>query len=189
MKLGTDTTGAATASLAAQVQQRCGENPARCYQCGKCTAGCPVAFAMDIDPARLMRNVQLGQRETVLHSRTIWLCASCETCTTRCPQGVDLARVMDALRILAREAGIAAEPEVAAFNQGFLSNTRAHGRVHESLLAVLHNLKTGHPFRDVEKGPTMLLKGKMSLRGHTTRNRDQVRRLFEQVEKLEGSEQ
>ena len=45
MKLGTDTTGAATASLAAQVQQRCGENPARCYQCGKCTAGCPVAFA------------------------------------------------------------------------------------------------------------------------------------------------
>ena len=73
----------------------------RCYHCRKCTAGCPVAVAMDYKPNAVVRMVQQGQRKEVLESSAIWLCLSCETCTTRCPNQVDIARMMDALREMA----------------------------------------------------------------------------------------
>jgi heterodisulfide reductase subunit C len=143
---------------------------------------------MDLDPARLMRLVQLGQRDAVLSSHTIWLCASCETCTTRCPQEVDLARVMDALRILAREEGrTSAEREVAILNQGFLDSVKARGRVHETSLVLQQKLKTRHLFQDADKGPLLLSKGKLAWGGHKAPNLDRVRRLFENAEKVGAS--
>ena len=72
-----------------------------CYQCGKCSAGCPMSFAMDLLPNQIMRLVQLGMEEDIANSKTIWLCASCFTCTVRCPKGVDISRVMEALRVIA----------------------------------------------------------------------------------------
>jgi heterodisulfide reductase subunit C len=87
-------------SFVRRVAEISGQDPMRCYQCGKCTAGCPLAFAMDIDPARTMRLVQLGLEDAALDSKSFWVCSSCETCATRCPQEVDLPRVMDALRAL-----------------------------------------------------------------------------------------
>jgi heterodisulfide reductase subunit C len=62
-----------------QVQEHGAEDPALCYQCGKCTAGCPIAYAMDYPPHQILRGVQLGMRDVVLSSRTIWLCAACES--------------------------------------------------------------------------------------------------------------
>ena len=61
-----------------------------CFQCRKCTNGCPVTFAMDLYPDEVIRMVILGQRDTVLSCRTIWVCAACETCTTRCPNEVKI---------------------------------------------------------------------------------------------------
>lgn len=69
-----------------EVEKASGQKMAECYQCGKCSAGCPMVGYMDLPPSQVMRLIQLGRRDTVLGSRTIWLCASCETCTTRCPQ-------------------------------------------------------------------------------------------------------
>ena len=81
-----------------------GENMFACYQCGKCSAGCPSYSAMDIPPHTVIRLLQLGQIEQVLQTKAIWLCASCQTCKVRCPKGVDLARIMEALRqIILRE--------------------------------------------------------------------------------------
>ncbi len=161
------------------IRQRSGQNPSQCYQCGKCTAGCPMAFAMDIDPARVMRLVQLGQRDAVLQSHSIWLCASCETCATRCPQEVELSRVMDALRIMARESGVRpAEPAIATGNQTFLAGIKARGRVHEVALLMFQGMKRPEMVRDAPKGLVMLRRGKISLRGHKVRNLGRVRRLF-----------
>lgn len=174
-----------TRSFVDLVQARSGEKVVDCYQCGKCTAGCPMTFAMDIDPARIMRLTQLGQRDLVLRSHTIWLCASCETCTTRCPQEVDIARVMDTLRILARESGYtSAEREIATFNQTFLDNVKGRGRVHETLLVLQHKLKTRHLLQDATKGPLLMSKGKLALGGHKAENLDEIQRLFENVEKV-----
>ena len=77
-----------------------GQDLLSCYQCGKCSAGCPMVFAMDILPNQIIRFAQLGMEEDIAKSETIWLCASCTTCTARCPRGVDLSRVMEALRLL-----------------------------------------------------------------------------------------
>ncbi len=82
-----------------KVEEISGQNIMKCNQCGKCSAGCPVISQMDSLPNQVIRLVQLGD-ESVLEENTIWLCASCFTCAVRCPKGVDLAKVMEALRLL-----------------------------------------------------------------------------------------
>ncbi len=83
-----------------KVAELSGQNLNLCYQCGKCSAGCPMSFAMDLLPNQIMRLVQLGLEGDIADSKTIWLCASCFTCTVRCPKGVDISRVMEALRLI-----------------------------------------------------------------------------------------
>lgn len=77
-----------------------------CYQCGKCSAGCPMAFAMDLLPSQIIRLAQLGLEDDIAKANTIWICASCITCSVRCPKGVDLARVMEALRLITSRKNI-----------------------------------------------------------------------------------
>jgi len=84
-----------------KVEEISGQSLLSCYQCGKCSAGCPMSFAMDLLPNGIIRLTQLGLQEDIAKANTIWLCASCTTCSVRCPRGVDLARVMEALRALA----------------------------------------------------------------------------------------
>jgi heterodisulfide reductase subunit C len=88
-----------------QVEEISGQNLLACNQCGKCSAGCPVVAAMDILPSQVIRMAQLGMEE-VLESNTIWICASCLTCVTRCPKGVDVPRLMEALRQVALRKGV-----------------------------------------------------------------------------------
>ena len=87
-------------ALIRKVEEISGQNLMACYQCGKCSAGCPMVSSMDMLPNQVIRLVQLGQTDDVLDSKTIWLCASCFSCAARCPKGVDLAKVMEALRLL-----------------------------------------------------------------------------------------
>jgi len=77
-----------------------GQSFLSCNQCGKCSAGCPMSFAMDYLPNQIIRLVQLGLEEDIARSKTVWICASCLTCSVRCPRGVDLSKVMEALRLI-----------------------------------------------------------------------------------------
>jgi heterodisulfide reductase subunit C len=86
-----------------KVQEVSGQDLLKCYQCGECSAGCPAAFAMDLLPSQVIRYLQLGQIDAVLAGKTIWFCAACQQCYTRCPKGVDLSRIMEALREMAIE--------------------------------------------------------------------------------------
>jgi heterodisulfide reductase subunit C len=89
-----------------QVEEISGQELLDCNQCGRCSAGCPVVETMDLLPSQVIRLAQLGMEE-VLESNTIWICASCLTCVTRCPKGVDLPRLMEALRQVALRQGVA----------------------------------------------------------------------------------
>lgn len=89
----------------AKIRQLSGENLSACYQCGKCSAGCPGVTQMDILPNQLIRYAQLGLQEELLKSKSIWICASCMTCNTRCPKGINVAEVIEAIRqILLRQS-------------------------------------------------------------------------------------
>jgi heterodisulfide reductase subunit C len=82
----------------AKVEELSGQNLLACYQCGKCSAGCPAVSQMDILPNQIIRFAQLGMKEELLASRSIWICASCMTCNVRCPKGINIAEVIEALR-------------------------------------------------------------------------------------------
>jgi heterodisulfide reductase subunit C len=94
-----------TTNFAETIQKETGENVFLCYQCQKCSAGCPVNEHFDLAPNQVMRAIQFGQKEMVLHSKTIWLCAMCETCATRCPHDINITKIMDVLKIMAKNEG------------------------------------------------------------------------------------
>jgi heterodisulfide reductase subunit B len=127
-------------ALAEEIRERSGENVFLCYQCKKCTAGCPVAAYFDLTPHQVMRACQFGQTELVLNSRTISICAACETCSTRCPQGIDIARIMDELEIMAAEQGIKSKaPTVPMFYKSANRGINWFGRMWElGLMAELY---------------------------------------------------
>lgn len=150
--------------LAQVVREEMGENVYLCYQCVKCTSGCPLAEYFDLAPNQIMRALQLGMDDLALNSRTIWLCAACETCTTRCPQGLDVAGIMDQLKMAAEERGVPPKVrEAALFNKVFLRDVNILGRAYELGLMAEMNLRTGHPFKDLPMGLEMIRKGKIRL--------------------------
>lgn len=174
--------------LLAEVSRRADTPVAACFQCHKCTTGCPVGPDADLLPSQVMRLLHLGAADAVLQSQAIWLCASCEACTTRCPMDIDVAGVMDALRMIAIERQVPV-PDAHAkhFNRSFLGSVRRHGRVYELGMMTAYKLRTGDLLSDVGKVPQMLSKGKLALLPKSCGNTAEVREVFRRAEKEEPS--
>ncbi len=153
-----------------------------CYHCRKCTAGCPIAFAMEYNPNQIIKMIQMGMRDRVLNSSTIWLCASCETCVTRCPNDVDIARMMDALREMAIESQVdVKEKNILKFHEAFLSSVKMGGRINEPMMIAHYKLKSGDLFSDLGVGLSMFMKGKLSIFSPKTKDIKSVRKIFEET--------
>ncbi|MDY6917085.1 MAG: 4Fe-4S dicluster domain-containing protein [Chloroflexota bacterium] len=162
----------------------------RCYQCLTCTLGCPVASAMDYPPHEIVRMVQLGLKDRVLKSSTIWICASCLCCVTRCPNEIDIPHVMDTLHQMALREGVAPkEPAVAAFHEAFLSPIKRFGRQYEVMMTVGYMLKAkkfslGDLIGNALLGYKMLTKGKLKLQPpHSIKGTEEVKHIFERSER------
>ncbi len=152
-----------------------------CFQCGKCSAGCPLVETMDHSPHRLIRLLQLGEEAQILASRSIWLCLGCGTCVTRCPNEVDLPAVMDRLRARALQQGIAvAEPAVEKFHEAFLSSVRRHGRSFELGLIARFKRRTGQFTQDMDLGIKMLRRGKLKFLPDRIKGRAEVKAIFKE---------
>jgi heterodisulfide reductase subunit C len=166
------------AEFRSAVEARTGLNYDTCYQCGKCSAGCPAAYGMDLLPHQIMRLLQMSRKDKVLNSRTIWMCASCETCTTRCPKEVDIARTMDALREIAYAEGrVQAQEDTVVFSEEFLNWVRRTGRQFESGLVGMYKLRTGHFLQDLDAAPKMM--GKLKIFPRRIKGHAAVARIFE----------
>jgi heterodisulfide reductase subunit C len=161
------------------------EDVSRCYQCGKCTAGCPVAMEMDIMPNQVMRLIQIGVSDWVLSSSTIWLCLSCETCSTRCPENIDIAKVMDTLRKISLEDGHhAPQTTITDFHKIFLDSVRKHGRLNEIELSVKYNLALRKPFNDVPLAAKLGQKGKLKPFSGGVKDKDNIKKIFRESKRF-----
>ena len=164
------------------------ENLNRCYQCSMCSDGCPVAYAMDYYPNQIIHLVRLGLKEKVLQSTTIWLCASCETCATRCPNEIEIVHLMDVLRRESLEEGIKNPvAKISKFHQAFVEQIRKRGRVDEASLMISYELKTGD-FLSLQKmrelvslALQMFRKGKVKLPSMKRHSRKAINDIFKKV--------
>lgn len=171
------------AALTEKIKKVTGVHMPECYQCGKCTAGCPMAKYMDFGPNQLMRLVQAGTKETIkdaLSSSAIWYCVGCLTCTQRCPKKLDPAAVMDVLREESQKRGVSSPlaGKILAFHKSFLAVVERTGRMGEIPLVGLYKLATLDLFSDLLLGPEMFFKGKLPLKPHLIKGRGEIRRIF-----------
>jgi heterodisulfide reductase subunit C len=165
-------------SFLAEVERLSGVPVSACFHCEKCTSGCPVSYAMDLPPNLLIRHIQLGQREKVLASETIWICASCITCSTRCPNDIDLAHAMDILRRMSMAQGTVSLPKVRAFHEAFMNAIRTNGRVHEIEMIARYKIKTKSFLEDMALGKEMFARGRIRLLPEKIRGRKEVREIL-----------
>lgn len=182
-------------SFIREIQERSGIKLRECYQCGKCSASCPMVFSagevippntgMDYPPSQLIRLAQLGQKETVLTSSTIWVCVSCITCTARCPKEIDVAGLMDVFRELSIKENLATKEQrrIQKFHQSFLEVIRSNGRLYEFMLIAKYKLRTLNLWQDVTKTPKMFFAGKLKLLPPKIENIEAIRKIFEECSK------
>ncbi len=172
-----------------------GKNAHICFQCGTCTAGCPTVYAMDYTPRQILRMVNLGMKDKVLQSGTIWLCASCYTCQSRCPRGVEITSLMGALKSLAIKEGVDVKNiKGPAFYNSFIDIAMSNGRMFEPMLFLKFAMKsegslTGAAkamMKDAPFGMKLVMKGKMAFVPHKIKQSKQLKTIYENIKKMEG---
>jgi len=170
-----------------KIEKLSGERVSACYQCEKCSNGCPMTFAMDVLPHQVMHKIQIGQIVDLVNSDTIWVCASCETCTTRCPNEIDIAHVMDTLRQLSIKKGVKlSQREAPIFHRAFLNNVKRLGRMHEMTMAVDFALRAEGLrgiLRQSGLGLNMIRKGKMKIIPDRLQPGNEVTTIFRNAER------
>ena len=175
-------------SLPQEIRRRTGINVATCYQCGKCSAGCPMAAEGDLRPHNVMRLAMTGRRADLMTDESIWLCLTCETCSARCPNGCDPARVIDAVREIAAESGVSPQQRnIRAFHKSFLEQVRLSGRLFEAGIKETYNMRSGTLFQDASSAPSMISRGKLHALPSRIKDTENVRRIFRLCEPDAGA--
>jgi heterodisulfide reductase subunit C len=164
----------------------------RCYQCQACSSGCPVAYIFDYAPHQLLRMVQLGLNDRVLESKTYWLCASCETCATRCPNDIEIVQVMDTLRHIAFREGYTEQTPLPLFHRTLLGGVKSYGKLFELMLILRYMLTSRDIFKlnelpgNMKMGFNMFSRGKLAIMPDKIKGMANIKRIFQQTESKNG---
>jgi heterodisulfide reductase subunit C len=159
-----------------------------CIQCGICAGSCHARFAMDYSPMQIIKMVQLGLKKDVLSSSTIWICASCYTCTSRCPRGIDIPLVMSSLKNKAMENKVPAKiPTKPKFHRAFTEIVGKYGRMHEPQLQVklMKKTKPKEVLNNMIFGLEMFRKGKVKITPSRIKHTKDIEAIFRSAKKKE----
>lgn len=163
------------------IKVRGGENILDCIQCGVCSGSCHARFAMDYSPMQIIKMIHLGMEKPVLSSQTIWICASCYACATRCPRGIDIPLLMSALKHMSLENEVVPDDETKAkFYKNFAEIIRKYGRMHEPELKLKLMSKTDlkEVYRNLILGFRLWRKGKVKRKAQKIDQIDKVSEMF-----------
>jgi len=173
-------------NLAKRLLRITGENAMLCYQCKKCTLGCPSAYAMKMKPHELMRALQIGLEDKVFWSGTIWICLSCETCNTRCPQGINILKLIDGLRTFSfKREYYNPVPELPIMHHLFLQLVRRFGRIYELGLVFILNLKMVNPLKDIDMAMPMFRRRRLRIFPHRSEGVRELRQVMSRLKAME----
>jgi heterodisulfide reductase subunit C len=176
-------------TLSREIESLTGENARLCYQCRKCSLGCPTAHEMSLKPHEMMRAVQLGLEDEVFQSGMIWMCVSCEACNTRCPQNINILRIIDGLRGLVMSGRVDyynPHPEIPSMHRLSLKILQRYGRIHELRLAFIMNLKMVNPLKDIDLAWPLLTKGRLRPTPSQSEGLEELRRVVSRTREIEG---
>jgi heterodisulfide reductase subunit C2 len=164
------------------VKELSGVDVSGCLQCKKCSNGCPVTTLVKVTPSEIIRRLQLNLDNSILESDLVWMCASCETCFSRCPMHIDMAAVMDALRIISvRNNSVKQKGNVPLFNRWFLKTVNMFGRTYDLGMIAAYKAGTSSYFQDTNKFPMMLKKGKIALFPSFEADKKYIKRIFKRT--------
>jgi len=135
---------------------------------------------MDYPPNAVLRLLQYGMTQEALTCKTIWVCVGCHTCSSQCPMGIDLAAVMDTLRLMAVEEGVAiGSPHILDFHEEVLRSLERYGRAHKLGIMLRHKMSTKSWFKDLDVGLKMLAKRKLDLWPSKVKDIKEIAGLFQ----------
>ena len=175
-------------SYISEIRSKVGVNVNRCYQCGKCSAGCALADDMDYPPSLAMRMLQtndVANYNSLLKSETIWLCVSCQNCLTRCPMEIDIPQLMDYMRekSLENKSINKKSGNIVSFHRTFLDSVKFTGRLYEIGLVAGYKARTMNLLQDVNIAPKMFLKGKLPILPEMVEDKKQMASIFSKTKK------
>jgi len=165
-----------------------GERIKRCIQCGTCTGSCPVSYAMDISPRQLIALYRAGEMEAIMNSRSIWICASCYACTTRCPSGIKITDLIYALKRTEMEKNLKSKaPQVQLMAKLFIGSLKNFGRLHEGSVIALYYVRTGifKLFGYLPLGIRMIQKKRLALFPKRIKAHRSLSRIIKKAQEIE----
>jgi heterodisulfide reductase subunit C len=129
-----------------------GDKIKECIQCGTCSASCPAVSGMDYAPRQVIAKLRANEIEDVLKSNTAWVCASCYSCTVRCPAGIKFTDFMYQLKRAGIEFGILPKNKNGIrLAKSFGNTVKKYGRNFEPELIIRYNIT--NPFNFLKVAP------------------------------------
>lgn len=159
-----------------------------CIQCGTCTGSCPLSYLMDITPRELIALFRAGAIDSIIKSRTIWVCASCYSCQSRCPASIKVTDIIYSLKRMAMNRKVYPKKfPVHSLSDSFIKSMKSFGRLNEPRLMLYYFIKTGiwKSFSFIPLGLKMAGKGRLEFKASKIKDISSFKKIIKKAQEMD----